>query len=244
MAALSSGSSSSSLARGTVFITPFAFPVAFICRELERSCGMYAAGLSPLASSRLISSARLRSASKLSSMRASRGCIEPCHRVLLGDFGLSNLPLLRDTNAGNVFERLFSVIRAWQPSSTRTGWRMPRCGKGIFFEEQAPQKTLPQLRQWCFRLVNVKGVRQRMQTSESAHSGGCGVPKRCQLFRSGDWERGSIRLPGTYRTTIEHAAGHVLSWGKSVSFPLEGLICFADIYEIVSPFNRGSPGLY
>lgn len=41
--------------------------------------------------------------------------------------------------------------------------------------EQAPQKTFPQLRQWCLRFVKVKGVRQRMQTSESDHSGGCGA---------------------------------------------------------------------
>jgi hypothetical protein len=38
--------------------------------------------------------------------------------------------------------------------------------------EHGPQKTLPQLRQWCLRFVNVKAVRQRMQTSESDHSGG------------------------------------------------------------------------
>jgi hypothetical protein len=39
--------------------------------------------------------------------------------------------------------------------------------------EHAPQKTFPQLRQWCLRFVKVKAVRQRMQTSESLHSGGC-----------------------------------------------------------------------
>jgi hypothetical protein len=38
--------------------------------------------------------------------------------------------------------------------------------------EHAPQKTLPQLRQWCLRFVKVKAVRHRMQTSESDHSGG------------------------------------------------------------------------
>lgn len=43
----------------------------------------------------------------------------------------------------------------------------------MFLLEQAPQKTFPQFRQWCFRLVKVKAVRHRIQTSESVHSGGC-----------------------------------------------------------------------
>jgi hypothetical protein len=42
----------------------------------------------------------------------------------------------------------------------------------MLLAEQAPQKTFPQLRQWCLRFVKVKAVRHRMQTSESVHSGG------------------------------------------------------------------------
>jgi hypothetical protein len=42
----------------------------------------------------------------------------------------------------------------------------------MFLLEQAPQKTFPQFRQWCLRLVKEKAVRHRMQTSESVHSGG------------------------------------------------------------------------
>jgi hypothetical protein len=65
-----------------------------------------------------------------------------------------------------------SVIFCQHPSSTRTGVMMPRCGKGNVLLEQDWQKTLPQFRQWCLRLVKLKGVRHRMQTSESDHSGG------------------------------------------------------------------------
>lgn len=72
-----------------------------------------------------------------------------------------------------MFPRDRSVSFAWQPSSTRTGSMMPRWGRGMLLLEQAPQKTLPQFRQWCLRFVKVKAVRHRMQTSESVHSGGC-----------------------------------------------------------------------
>ena len=64
--------------------------------------------------------------------------------------------------------------------------------------EQAPQKTFPQLRQWCLRLVKVKAVRHRMQTSESVHSGGC----RLVLARLGTLCWGT----GTYCAAVKHVA--------------------------------------
>lgn len=36
---------------------------------------------------------------------------------------------------------------------------------------QSPQKTPPQLRQWCFRFVRVKGVLHLWHSSSSTHSG-------------------------------------------------------------------------
>jgi hypothetical protein len=77
--------------------------------------------------------------------------------------------------------------------------------------EPAPQKTLPQFRQWCLRLVNVKAVRHRMQTSESVHSGGY---ERCQYVHTAHIKS------YTYSTTIEHAAGDVLLGRELVAFAL------------------------
>ena len=111
MAAFRSGSSSSS------FDTPFVF--AGSCFGCD--CGTYPELEIPLVSSKLISNAFFKSSSKLLSTRALRGCIE------LG-FGA------KDTRRSETPPDLF-VNFSWHPSSTRTGCMMPRCGRGMDFEE-------------------------------------------------------------------------------------------------------------
>lgn len=59
-----------------------------------------------------------------------------------------------------------------QPSQTLTFCTKPYSGSAIALEEQGWQNVLPQLRQWCLRLVNEKEVRHRWHVSESDHSGG------------------------------------------------------------------------
>jgi hypothetical protein len=83
---------------------------------------------------------------------------------------------------------------------------MPRWGSGMLLLEQGPQKTFPQLRQWCLRLVKVKAVRHRMQTSESVHSGAT-----------------------THGTAVQHAAGDVLFRWEVVAFALQAPVDLVDV---------------
>lgn len=55
--------------------------------------------------------------------------------------------------------------------------------------EHAWSNTLPQFRQWCFRLVNVNAVRHRMHTSESIHVGAVVVDKSAAFTwgGAGNW---------------------------------------------------------
>ena len=83
IAAFRSASSSSS-GSGFFDAVPFGFDCDFSC-----ACDTNPDELLPFASSRLISNARFKSASKLSSTRGLRGSIEPWYSVLFG-FGASN----------------------------------------------------------------------------------------------------------------------------------------------------------
>lgn len=112
---------------------------------------------------------------------------------------------------------------------------MPRCGRGIVLLEQAPQKTFPQLRQWCLRFVKVKGVLQRMQTSESIHSGGCH-----RSVCAAPWSRDGM----TYGATVQHAAGYVLLWGKVEALALQHMVNFIDIGQAAPALCGCCPGLY
>ena len=48
-------------------------------------------------------------------------------------------------------------IRRWHRLQTRTGCESPNCGNGMECDEQRPQKTPPQARQWCRRRRTVNG---------------------------------------------------------------------------------------
>jgi len=84
IAALRSGSSSSS---ACVLDTPLG--AARFDWGCSRACETNPAPLWPFASSKLISSARFKSASKLSSTRGFRGSMDPWYKVRLG-FEASN----------------------------------------------------------------------------------------------------------------------------------------------------------
>jgi len=75
---------------------------------------------------------------------------------------------------------LCRVRSLWHESQTRTSCVMAKWGSGRDFEEHFWSNTRPQLRQWCLRLVNENGSRQRRQTSESIHSGAVCVSIRAE----------------------------------------------------------------
>jgi hypothetical protein len=101
--------------------------------------------------------------------------------------------------------------------------------------EQAPQKTFPQLRQWCLRLVKVKAVRHRMQTSESVHSGGWGL-----MLAYGCTFCWSKR---TDCAAIEHVARDVLLWGEVEAFALQTVVDVVNVAQVATALCSDSPGL-
>lgn len=118
-AAIAAFSSASSASSGWV-CDGLEFPFVAGAFDCDCSCdwGTYPELECLWTSSKLISNALFRSASKLSSTLAFRGSIDPWYSVLVG--------LAASNPLGTGVLRGFSVNFAWQPSSTRTGSIIPR----------------------------------------------------------------------------------------------------------------------
>jgi hypothetical protein len=125
---------------------------------------------------------------------------------------------------------LCRVRSLWHESQTRTSCVIPKWGSGRDFEEHFWSNTRPQLRQWCLRLVNENGSRQRRQTSESIHSGAVCVSTRA--------EPATARSSGGKLNPRNVVANHVWPYHCIYrTFCLQCLIYLLDITKVIFPLE-------